>query len=132
MRKICSAAAAFTMAVGPWLALLASAGGPHGQTLLAAGDPLGWAGTSTLVAAPATPDDPGGGGRFVVGECTCRDITVNASNQVSDATVDVHQDANAQSGDAIAGQVLGIAGGGGCTHITVNAQNVVSNSDVQS
>jgi hypothetical protein len=157
LRKVSSAAAAFILAVGPWLALLASLGGPHAQAVLASGDSFGWTGATQLAAPVPTPSDPSGGGLWTEG-CTCREIDVNADNSVTDssvrsgdarvtnfsltyvtagyaqsgdAKVNVDQNADAQSGDAIAGQILGV-NGGGCAHITVHAHNLVANTDVQS
>jgi hypothetical protein len=157
MRKIGSAFAVFTLAVGPWLALLASLGHPS-AAVLASSEGFGWG--STPLSAPLaagtvnTPIGP-----FHVGGCVCREINVNADNQVTDSSVtsgdarvsnfnltyvtagyaqqgndklDIHQNANAQSGDAIAGQILGINDVGGCAHITVHAHNLVANTDVQS
>ncbi len=159
MRKIGSAMAAFTLAVGPWLALLASFGSPQSGAVLAAGDTLGWTGTTTLSAPEGNAGDPSDSGPFVVNGCTCREITVDASNTVTDSTVEsgdartenfnltyvtagyakrsdaevnVDQDANAKSGDAVAGQILGIDAGVGCAHITVHARNVVTDTEVRS
>jgi hypothetical protein len=157
MRKFGSAVGVVTLAIGPWLALLASVFHPS-TAVLASADGFGWGRTPLAAAlAPGTVDTPLG--PFHVGECTCRDITVEADNQVTNSSVqtgdarmenfsltyvtagyaqrgdnqiNVSQDANARSGDAIAGQILGIDGGGGCVHITVHAHNLVADTDVRS
>jgi len=157
MRKAGSWFAVLTLAIGPWLALLASTFHPS-LTVLASADSFGW-GTTPLSAplTPGTVDTPMG--PFHVGGCTCREITLNADNTVTNSSVetgdarvsnfnltyvtagyaqngndqiDVNQTANAQSGDAVAGQILGVDGVGGCAHITVHAHNLVANTDVQS
>ncbi len=157
MRKFGSGIGVFILAIGPWLALLASIFHPT-AAVLASSEGFGWG--STPLSAPiaaGTVNTPSG--PFHVGACVCREININADNQVTNSTVqtgdarvsnfnltyvtagyaqqgndqiNIHQDANAQSGDAIAGQILGVDGEGGCAHITVHAHNLVANTDVES
>jgi hypothetical protein len=100
--------------------------------------------------------------RFAGSGCTCQTVEVNADNfvrdadirtgdarvlnvnvtyvspefaQSGDAAIDVAQDAEATSGDAIAGQILSIAARsarGGCTHVVVHATNDVADSELRS
>jgi hypothetical protein len=50
-----------------------------------------------------------------------------------DDDVEVEQEAIARTGDAVAGQVLAVSGGGeGCSHVTVKATNVVHDAEVKS
>ena len=93
--------------------------------------------------------------------CTCREVVLNAKNVVRDAEVrtgdaevintsityvtpsyddtevEVEQDADAETGDAVAGQVLAVDGngagrGGGCSRVVVNATNIVEDAEVRS
>lgn len=158
MRKFGSAIGVFMLAIGPWLALLASLTSHQPGVVLAASEGLGF-GTTELSAplAPGTANTASG--PFHIGGCSCRDVTVNADNQVTnssvesgdarvtnfsltyvtagyaqqgDSKVNIKQTADAVSGDAIAGQILGINAAGGCAHIIVHAHNLVANTDVQS
>ncbi len=89
--------------------------------------------------------------------CTCRKIVVDAKNVVRDAEVesgdakvintsityitptygdnevDIDQEAEARSGDAIAGQIIAVDGGdNGCASIHVTATNIVEDTEVTS
>ena len=155
MRKFGSAVGVFTLAIGPWLALLASLFHPA-AAVLASSEGFGWG--STPLSAPIEPGTVNTPmGPFHVGGCVCRDININADNQVTNSTVstgdarmtnfsltyvtagyvqhgndevNIHQNAVAQSGAAIAGQILGVNGEGGCAHITVHAHNLVANTEL--
>jgi hypothetical protein len=49
-----------------------------------------------------------------------------------DTDVDVDQEAEAFSGDAVAGQILGVDGGDGCSRVRVSATNIVEDAEVRS
>ena len=140
--------AVLTLSVGPWLGL--PSGPVRGEWSAFA--TAGW-GRSLL--DHAFPDDPIAIDPVPTG-CTCREITVEASNVVKhadvetgdaevvnrsitfvaptygDDDVDVDQEAVAHSGDAVAGQVLAVDGGGGCSRVRVKATNVVHDARVRS
>lgn len=153
-RRTILAIAVLALGIGPWMAL------PTGTVILDA-VPAFAAQDLTLLRAtgPLTPAQivRAERARASLG-CTCHTITVNAKNVVRDADVrtgdatvinksityvapsyedddvEVEQTADAHSGDAIAGQVLGIAqpAGSGCARIHVTATNDVADSDVRS
>lgn len=87
--------------------------------------------------------------------CSCREVVVDVSNEVRDADirtgdaevenesftyiaptfgddeVEIDQEADAVSGDAIAGQILAVDGGPGCSRVRVTATNIVEDSELR-
>lgn len=140
-----------TLSVGPWLGL-PSAPRPAEWSSLAT---AGW-GRSLLHGQTTIANEPLRPISAVPAGCTCREITVEAENVVKNAEVttgdaevinrsityiaptygedevDIDQEAEARSGDAIAGQVLAIDGGQGCSRVRVKATNIVRDAEVRS
>lgn len=152
MRRAALAIAVLTLGVGPWLAFPAGSFVASPSTAFA-GPAVGPA----PVTRPQVVTDGPRGRVFSSAACTCREINVTATNIVKDADVrsgdakvvnrsityigptfrdtevEIDQEAEARSGDAIAGQILSIAGAGdGCSRIHVHATNIVEESDVRS
>lgn len=154
MRPVSLAVAALTLSVGPWLGL------PTGTFALAL-DPVAAVERVSGPAPvrgrvqPQAPRVPTQRLSSATG-CGCREVVVNASNVVRDAEirtgdatvvnktityiaptfgddeVEVDQEAEARSGDAIAGQILAVNGGEGCSRVRVTARNVVEDTEVRS
>jgi hypothetical protein len=140
-----------SLLLGPWLAFAP-------PRSISASAPLNWLGTfeAALVAKHSRAPQRPLGQRLASG-CGCRSVDVNLNNFVSDAKVktgdaevvnfnvtyvsasygdtdvDVDQEAEAISGDAVAGQLIGVdARGPGCVNVRVQARNHVEDSTVQS
>jgi hypothetical protein len=155
MRRTALAIAVLTLGVGPWLAFPVGAFVAGPAVALAA--PTG--ASAPVTRAPRAQVAPGGGTAraFNSPACTCREINVTATNIVRDAEVrsgdaevvnrsityigptygedevEVEQEAEARSGDAIAGQILSVAGASdGCSRIHVRATNIVEEAEVRS
>ncbi len=147
MRRAVVGFAIATLSCGPWLGILAALGSPGTPALSA---PALY--RPNLLAAQVDPVSPP---RRVSSGCTCRDVVVNATNVVKDADiesgdaevrnslltyiapgfkgeVEIDQEAEAKSGDAIAGQILSVDAGEGCARVLVKARNVVEDADVES
>jgi hypothetical protein len=138
-----------TLSVGPWLGLFS--GAPRAEW-----SAFATAGWGRSLVDHAFPDDPLPAIDAAPTGCTCRQITVEAENVVKhadvetgdaevvnrsityvaptygDDDVDVDQEAVARSGDAVAGQILAVDGGGGCSRVRVKATNVVHDAKVRS
>jgi hypothetical protein len=151
-RRAALAIAVLTLGIGPWLGL------PSGPQVAAWSSfaTAGWG--RSLVGGRVIPRaDPVTSSFAAPTGCTCREITVEAKNVVRDAEVetgdatvvnrsityvaptyedddiDVDQEAVAHSGDAVAGQILAVDGGGaGCSHVRVHATNIVEDAEVTS
>ncbi|MEX0873460.1 MAG: hypothetical protein WD646_10595 [Actinomycetota bacterium] len=150
MRKAVVGIALASLSVGPWLGLAGSLGSTAAPTFGPSG-PVSFR-FPRLLAAQA---DDGPVARRAGGGCTCRSVVVNATNEVRDADiesgdaevrnslltyiapgfegeVEIEQEAEAISGDAIAGQIIAIDAGDGCANVIVKARNVVEDADVES
>ncbi len=154
MRRSAGAAAFLVplaaLAVGPWLGLPVHRGI---VTSSSAALPTGVASPFDLLDLRGE-SAPAASGRTV---CNCRSVDVNLNNDVRDAKVktgdakvenlnityvssdygdrdvDVDQEAEAISGDAIAGQLIGVdARGPGCVNVRVHATNHVEDAIVES
>ncbi len=149
MRRAVVGFAIASLSFGPWLGILGALGLSGSPTLLAS--PAAYRSDTSSVFGQA--GDPGGG-RLRSG-CFCRDVVVNASNVVRDAEiesgdakvknslvtyiapgfkgeVEVDQEAEARSGDAIAGQIIAVDAGEGCARVVVRARNHVEDAEVES
>jgi hypothetical protein len=144
---------AFLLAVGPWLGLVSLAARPalHEFTPVVSR-------FQPVVPSAAATSRSATGGRHAKG-CGCKTIVLNAANIVRDARVKtgdatvintavtyvssafaaghgkvrVDQSAEAITGDAIVGQLLGVEGiGKGCFHIVITALNDVQDVKVTS
>jgi hypothetical protein len=145
------AIAVLTLAIGPWVAF--PSGAFSSAPMLFASSVGGPGPVSSEPFSHAAPI--GSAGRSATG-CTCREVVVNATNVVRDAEVEsgdaevintaityitptygdteveVDQEADARSGDAIAGQLLAVDAGDGCARVHVNASNLVEDAEVTS
>lgn len=142
--------AALTLGIGPWLAL-AGTGAPmvgfspfEPMALRGTGGPgMGQVAAGVPIRGRATG-------------CSCREIVVEASNVVRDADirtgdatvvnrsityiapsygdtdVEIEQEAEAITGDAVAGQILAVDGGDGCSRVRITAENIVEEAEVRS
>lgn len=140
------------LAVGPWLGIPGDRSAPMASSTRAFWDGevepfLPFAPRRQVASEPAAP------GRTV---CNCRTVDVNLRNDVRDVKiktgkasvsnlaityvssdygdreVDINQEAEAVSGDAIAGQLVGVdARGPGCVNVRVNATNRVQNATLE-
>jgi hypothetical protein len=143
--------AVLTLSVGPWLGLFRGPAPGEWSAFATAG----WG--RSLLDRAGIPDDPitAVEGSAPTG-CSCREITVAAENIVKhaevetgdaevvnrsityiaptygDDDVDIDQEAEARSGDAVAGQILAVDGGSGCSRVRVTAKNVVHDAEVRS
>ena len=155
MRRFVLALGVSALVFGPWSAL------PAGTSVITPADlwaQTGGARSGSATGGQVTGIAPQivSGGRTATG-CTCREVVVNASNVVRNADVrtgdsktinrsityispsfegddevEVEQEAVARTGDAVAGQILGINAGEGCARVHVNATNIVEEADVRS
>jgi hypothetical protein len=137
--------------MGPWLAFPFGTLAITSAHTFVADDGIGLLGAFGAPVAIGRPAPARSSG------CTCREVDVEATNIVRDADVrtgdakvvnrsityvtptygdddvDVDQRADARSGDAVAGQILGVsAAGRGCARIHVHATNDVRDVDVRS
>lgn len=137
------------LVLGPWLGYSAPASAPAAAT-----DPWVVLDESPALVSAQTSAEPARPGATV---CNCRTVEVNlkntvrnarvrtgdayvenvavtyVSNDYGDREVDVEQEAEAVSGNAIAGQLVGVdARGPGCVNVRVNAVNSVQSSTVRS
>lgn len=154
-KRAALAIAVLTLGVGPWLGLPTSSASIPAWSSFAS---PGW-GRSLIGQTAVTEDEPIGLVRRASGRgggCTCREITVDAENVVKNAEVEtgdatvvnrsityiapsygdneveIEQDAEAETGDAIAGQILAVDGGDGCSRVHVRAKNIVRDAEVRS
>ena len=150
MRRAVVGFAIASLSFGPWLPILGALGVSGSPTLFASPVSNRWDTPSAQVA----PSDPIRGRRRSSG-CICRDVVVNASNIVRDAEiesgdakvknslltyigpgfkgeVEIDQEAEARSGDAIAGQIIAVDAGEGCARVLVRARNHVEDAEVES
>lgn len=152
-KRAALAIAVLTLGVGPWLGL------PTSSASIPAWSSFGSSGFGrSLIGQTAFEDDAPIGliRRASGGGCTCREITVDAENivknaevETGDATVvnrsityiapsygedevEIEQDAEAETGDAVAGQILAVDGGDGCSRVHVRAKNIVRDAEVKS
>lgn len=149
MRRAVVGIAIATLSFGPWLGLLGAIG--VGDTPALFADPLAYRqATSSTQGEP-----PGVLRRRLASSCICREVVVNATNVVRDAEIEsgdaevknslvtyiaqgfkgeleIDQEAEARSGDAIAGQILAVDAGEGCARVSVRARNHVEDAEVES
>lgn len=135
------------LAIGPWIGIGKPAAGP------VLGSPAAAARFAPFVIDADRQAVPVRSGRTV---CNCRTVDVNLTNEVDNAKiktgdakvenlnityvsatygdreVDVDQEAEAISGDAVAGQLVGVdARGPGCVNVRVHATNRVTDSTLK-
>jgi hypothetical protein len=148
-RALALAIGVLTLGIGPWLALPASSQAlpPSFSSAAERGEAVKGQVLPRASAAPRLTAATG---------CSCRDVVVEASNVVRDADVrtgdatvvnrtityiapsyedtevEVEQEAEARSGDAVAGQILAVDGGEGCSRVHVTAKNIVEDADIRS
>ena len=150
MRRAVVGFAIASLSFGPWLGILGALGLPGSPTLFASPVSYSW----DTPSAQVDPSDPVRGRRRSSG-CICREVVVNASNVVRDAEiesgdakvenslltyigpgfkgeVEIDQEAEARSGDAIAGQIIAVDAGEGCARVLVRARNHVEDAEVES
>ncbi len=151
LRALTLSIGVLTLGIGPWLALPASS-----QVLPESFSVPAVAGPADGPAKGQVASQPQPRSLSAATGCSCREVVVDASNVVRDADVrtgdarvvnrtityiapsyedtdvEVEQDAEAFSGDAVAGQILGVNGGEGCSRVRVTAKNIVEDSEVRS
>ncbi len=150
MRRAVVGFAIASLSFGPWLGIVGALSLSGSPALLASPDSFRW----DTPSAQVDPSDPIRGRRRSSG-CICRDVIVNASNFVRDAEiesgdakvknsmltyiapgfegeVEIDQEAEARSGDAIAGQIIAVDAGEGCARVLVRARNHVEDAEVES
>ena len=140
-----------TLGFGPWLSL------PGSSVIASPVSSYGAAsqGVSSRGQVAAQPQTAAQRRLSAATGCSCREVVVNASNVVRDAEVrtgdvevinrtltyiapsyedtdvEVDQEAEAISGDAVAGQILAVNGGPGCSRVHVRASNIVEDAEVR-
>jgi hypothetical protein len=152
MRRLALVLAVLTLGIGPWLGL------PAGTLSVSPTASFAQASEGSPAlgqVAQQTAPQPARRLSQATG-CGCREVVVEASNVVRDAEVrtgdaevvnktityiapsyedtdvDVDQEAEAFSGDAVAGQILTVDGGDGCSRVHVSAKNIVEDAEVRS
>jgi hypothetical protein len=149
MRRAVVGFAIASLSFGPWLGIIGALGFSGSPTFLASPSAYRQATSSTRGEAPEFIR------RRLSSRCVCRDVVVNASNYVRDAEiesgdakvtnslvtyiasgfkgeVEVDQEAEARSGDAIAGQIIAVDAGEACARVVVRARNHVEDAEVES
>ncbi|MEX2394009.1 MAG: hypothetical protein WD826_05975 [Actinomycetota bacterium] len=151
IRRVVLVLAVLMLGVGPWIglayraprsaemslftpsgAMFGAVPGPRGERILAAPPISRATGCSCRqVIVEATNVVEGADLRSGDAKFVNRSITYIAPTFDGDDEIEVDQEAEAHSGDAVVGQILAVDAGEGCARVHITARNLVKNSDAR-